>query len=53
MGAGDNGDGVREVPTATMGGAWAGLRHVVGPFQGVSQWHLAGYVAMFGWRKNL
>jgi hypothetical protein len=49
----DDGDGVREVHVNTMEGTWTGLRNFLRPFRGVSEWHLAGYVAIFEWANNL
>ena len=43
----DDGDGIREVHTNTIEGAWTGLRILLRPFRGVSKHHLAGYVAIY------
>jgi hypothetical protein len=49
----DDGDGIREVPDNTPEGVWTGLRNVLRPFRGVSQYHLGQYVALFQGAHNL
>src|SRR4029077_168686 len=48
-----DGDGVREVHCNTLEGLWAWVRTFLRPFQGVSKWYLAQYVAIIQWAKNL
>jgi transposase len=48
----DDGDGIREVHTNTIEGMWAGLRHFLRPFRGVSKHFLSGYVAIHEFRVN-
>lgn len=48
----DDGDGIREVHTNTIEGLWAGLRHFLRPFRGVSKYFLHGYVAMHECQVN-
>jgi hypothetical protein len=48
-----DGDGVRAVPGHTREGLWTGVRNVLRPSRGVSQWFLAQDVAIFPWGYNL
>ena len=49
----DDGDGIREVHTNTVEGMWTGLRIFLGPFRGVHNDHLSGYVAIHEHAINL
>src|SRR3954466_5491373 len=44
-----DGDGVREVHCNTLEGLWGAVRTFLRPFQGVSKWYLAQYVAVIQW----
>ena len=46
-------DGVREVHGNKTEGTWMGLRSYLRTLRGVSEWHLAGDVAMFEWADDL
>lgn len=49
----DDGDGIREVHCNTAEGMWTDVRNFLRPFKGVHKKHLAGYVAICEFRRNL
>ena len=49
----DDGDGVNEVHTNTIEGAWTQWRNFIRPFRGLHQKYLSQYAVIFEWIHNL
>ena len=48
-----DGDGVREVHCNTQEGSWTGVRALLRPSRGVSEWYEARYLAVIQWGHNV